>query len=357
MSAPATGRYDRDYVRDLRKARRLHSFVEERLIFLCGKLFPELHPVPEIQGLPGGRNDLLLFEQEGRKVLFEVLATRSQVSRDLRILDNTKADVKIAIIIDKEIDESVLEQFLRENPENNYPFLFVCDLFSEPGLLRIVELVQKDEDARFARKAQELNAAAKERFVRWCAENGIKLALPSDGVKPEIDFHHVLTAVVAGRMKGLGFSLDKLKPLLEWLSKPTVPQWLLLQLGLGFNMFLYTNLRDNFGFYCDTEIADFLRAGHMLPNADILINMNSVVQEIGDTFMREPPEHSVVPTRTIGSCQITEGDRGREVTVSLPSRTRKIVLVPGSDWVDTADKLRGVVQVLSEEIAPLLRDD
>jgi hypothetical protein len=67
-----------------------------------------------------GRNDLLLFDFQGRKVLFEIFATKGQVSRDLRILDKTRADKKIAVIIDKEVDPGVWEQIHKEKPEGNY---------------------------------------------------------------------------------------------------------------------------------------------------------------------------------------------------------------------------------------------
>ena len=95
-------------------------------------------------GLAGGRNDLLLFEFSGKKILFELFASRGQVSRDLRILDKTHADVKIAIIIDREVDAKVADAFLRENPESNYPFLFVSELFEEPPVecsLKLRELL------------------------------------------------------------------------------------------------------------------------------------------------------------------------------------------------------------------------
>src|SRR5262245_45462992 len=90
-----------EQIKSLRKDHLLHGHVEGELIRLLNLVAPDFHPVPEIQGLAGGRNDLMLFEYSGGKLLFEIFATKSQVSRDLRILDRTKADVKIAIILDK----------------------------------------------------------------------------------------------------------------------------------------------------------------------------------------------------------------------------------------------------------------
>ena len=90
-------------IRELRRLKKLHTAVEDKLIALIGKIAPNYHPIKEPVGLAGGRNDLMLFEFSGQKVLFEIFATRSQVSRDLRILDKTDADKKIAVIIDKEV--------------------------------------------------------------------------------------------------------------------------------------------------------------------------------------------------------------------------------------------------------------
>src|SRR2546423_13506513 len=112
-----------------RRMKLLHEAVEERLTKFLNIIAPGFHPIKEIQGLAGGRNDLLAFEFTGKKILFEVIATKSQVSRDLRILDKTKADVKIAVIIDKEADPRVFDQFMKENPEDNYPFIFIGELF------------------------------------------------------------------------------------------------------------------------------------------------------------------------------------------------------------------------------------
>ncbi len=118
-------------IRSLRKDKQLHSVVEEKIISILSKIAPDLHPIREPLGLAGGRDDLMLFEFSARKVLFEIFASASQVSRDLRILDKTKAEVKIAVIIDKDIDSKVFEQFLRENPDDNYPFIFIGELMSD----------------------------------------------------------------------------------------------------------------------------------------------------------------------------------------------------------------------------------
>ena len=144
-----------DWILKNRKAKRLHGIVEDRLVAILTKIFPDYHPVKEAQGLAGGRNDLILFEFNGRKVLFEVFASHTQVTRDLRILDRTKADVKIAVLIDKKIDSRIIEKFFKENPEDNYPYIFVGELFIESKInqcaLKLNELISGEEEAIFRR--------------------------------------------------------------------------------------------------------------------------------------------------------------------------------------------------------------
>ena len=139
---------------DLRKKKRLHPTVEEKLVGVLKQVAPDFHPVQEPLGLPGGRNDLLLFEFTGRKILFEIFASASQVSRDLRILDKTKADYKIAVLIDKDADPTVADHYFKENPEDNYPYIFIGELFEEPPVecvLKLRQLIFKDEEALFQR--------------------------------------------------------------------------------------------------------------------------------------------------------------------------------------------------------------
>lgn len=108
LTNPTSPEY-RQTLLTLRKANRLHTAVEDALMELLKEAVPDFHPVKEPQGIAGGRNDLMLFEFSGRKVVFEIFATRTQVSRDLLILHKTKANKKIAIIIDKEVDAGVFE--------------------------------------------------------------------------------------------------------------------------------------------------------------------------------------------------------------------------------------------------------
>jgi hypothetical protein len=93
-----------NHVANLRRKKRLHSAVQERLGYLLEKRFGASCAVPEVSHVPGGRNDLMLFECNGRRVCFEIFASVSQVPQDLRLLEQANADVRIAVLLDREVD-------------------------------------------------------------------------------------------------------------------------------------------------------------------------------------------------------------------------------------------------------------
>jgi hypothetical protein len=118
------------FVTDIRNAireKRLHSRVEERLSGLLKHLYPDSYPVPEVGGVLGGRNDLIQFFQNGRRVVFELFATVSQVPQDLRLLERSSADVKIAILLDEQIKPKLASEYFRKKP-NHFPFAWLSEV-------------------------------------------------------------------------------------------------------------------------------------------------------------------------------------------------------------------------------------
>jgi hypothetical protein len=85
-----------DRVRSLRKAKKLHPEVERRLVKLLRMAFPESPAAPEVSAVPGGRNDLLQYFYDGRRIVLEVFCSASQVPQDLRLLEQCDAAVRIA---------------------------------------------------------------------------------------------------------------------------------------------------------------------------------------------------------------------------------------------------------------------
>src|SRR2546430_11601960 len=101
--SPEFQRFAADVIK-AKKERRLHRWVQERLRELLKRLYVDSAPVPEVSGVLGGRNDLIQFLANGRRAVFELFASVSQVSQDLRLLEQSSAEVRIAILVDEQID-------------------------------------------------------------------------------------------------------------------------------------------------------------------------------------------------------------------------------------------------------------
>ncbi len=316
----------------LRKAKELHTIVENRLIRILGNATPELHPVKEVQGLAGGRNDLMFFECNGRSIVFEVFATASQVSRDLLILHKTLADIKIAVILDKEADSKVFDKFLKENPDEPFPFLFIGELFDEPPInaeLKLREIINGDDEARLKRlRRAELLPID---FLDWCKKYGIEVFSKSDLVDKKITYKKVFTTIILSKLKEQGISKEKLRYLGVWLSQEKVFEYLSAKVDIGFNMFLYTDLKENFAVYSDLELIDLIRVGHNFSDPHILVSVNAVVYEIEEKYFKSigpilNPERKI--SVTVGASQWHENSEGRTAIYSLPSGIKSIIILP-----------------------------
>ena len=313
----------------LRKAKELHTVVENRLIQLLALSIPKLYPVKEVQGLAGGRNDLMLFQFNGKTVVFEIFATASQVSRDLLILHKTKADIKIAVIIDKEANSKIFNRFLRENPDTPFPFLFIAELFDEPltnTYLKLRELINGDDEAKFQRMLKEKISPTN--FLNWCKQHGIEVFSESGIADGNVTYSQIFITVVLAKLIQKGVSRDRLKKLGIWLSKNAF-KYIFMKVNIGFNMFLYTDLDESFCAYSDLKLVDLIRAGHYLSDPFILLPLNRVIYEIEDKYFNEPllnPERKIY--MTIGASQWNETATGRMAVYSLPSKVESILLLP-----------------------------
>src|SRR2546425_5439714 len=105
-------------VKRLKRRRKLHQTVEKRLSDILSRLFPESCPVREVFGVSGGRNDLMQFFPNGGSAVLELFASPSQVPQDLRLVERSAADVKIAILLDREIDPRLADKFFHSKPES-----------------------------------------------------------------------------------------------------------------------------------------------------------------------------------------------------------------------------------------------
>jgi hypothetical protein len=110
---------------------QLHNAVQARLRQLLAKEFPGNAAVAEVSAVKGGRNDLIHYWQDGKRAVFELFCSTSQVSQDLRLLEQVDAHWKIAILLDVELRSDLAENYFRKKPES-FPFLWLSQVMM-PG--------------------------------------------------------------------------------------------------------------------------------------------------------------------------------------------------------------------------------
>lgn len=345
-------------LKGLRQQKKLHSEVENRLAAVLRIALPELHPVPEIQGLPGGRNDLIAYDFLGQAVVFEVFASASQVSRDLLILERTSAICKIAIIVDKEIDRKVLDQYLRQIPESPYPFIFTSELFEEPPhevCLKLREIIAGDEEAKFKRILRQ-KISTKDIGQRF-QDYDVQFLSSKDLQDGNITYKAVFVTLVIKKCIELGVRKQHLIKLGQWLSKTEVIEFLFMRLSLGFNVLLYSDLDESIGFYSDIEMADWIRAADSFESASVILSMNATIRELEEKyakrldykFSRPPGENSV----TLGMSQIHRSNDGHVAMFSIPRNTKKIFIFPPMSPALSTEEYLEMVEIA---VTPAIQD-
>lgn len=110
---------------------QLHTGVQNRLRELLTVEFPDRPSVAEVFGVKGGRNDLIHFDQHGRQAVFELFASPSQVPQDLRLLEQSDAHRKIAVLLDREVRPELAVAYFRKKPDA-FPFLWLSQVMM-PG--------------------------------------------------------------------------------------------------------------------------------------------------------------------------------------------------------------------------------
>lgn len=139
--------------------RRLHPDAERKLKSLLSRLYPDDIVVQEVSGVLGGRNDLMQFAFNGRRAVFEFFFTPDQVPQDLRLLEQAKAEVKVAILLDRSINPAVAEEYVRKKPEH-FPYLWLSELMmpSKEGecLIRLREIVDENAPVHRLRRVLSL---------------------------------------------------------------------------------------------------------------------------------------------------------------------------------------------------------
>ncbi len=138
--------------------RRLHPDAERKLNSLLSRLYPDDIVVQEVFAILGGRIDLMQFAFNGRRAVFEFFFTPDQVPQDLRLLELAKAEIKVAILLDRSVNPAVAEEYVRKKPDH-FPYLWLSELMMPSKeaecLIRLREIV--DENASINRLRRVLS--------------------------------------------------------------------------------------------------------------------------------------------------------------------------------------------------------
>jgi len=110
-----------------KSSRRLHSLAESQLALYLSYLYPDACVVPEVAGVLGGRNDLMLFIFDGRFAVFEFFFSPTQVPQDLRLLEQSDADIKVAVLLDEAVDPRLAPQYFHKKP-HPFPYLWLSEI-------------------------------------------------------------------------------------------------------------------------------------------------------------------------------------------------------------------------------------
>lgn len=266
--------------------RELHSAVETRLKHLLDLTFPDSKSISEVGGVLGGRNDLIQFFYSGRRVVFEVFASQSQVPQDLRLLEQCDAQVKIAVLLDWDVDRQVSTELFRKRP-NHFPFLWVSQVLDprlEPlAIARLRELIDEGSAVRLVRRlvASPSGSAVEQKLadVLRKVEASVRLARPASDQAKELTAKQVVALQVLKKFIDMGVPIDHLRSLYAYLIESLDSAYTLV-LG-GFQAFLVTDLNGGHGIWSDGDLADDLIMGaESSDEPNVIVCLNKYVNDL-----------------------------------------------------------------------------
>lgn len=230
----------KEEIKGLRSKYRLHGKMAIALREAISSLFPDWAYVPEVAQTPGGRNDAVLFQSNGKSICFELFASKSQVDRDLMLLYESPAQHKIAVIIDREIDPSVSLAYYRKFPRAPFPVIWLSKVMLPENrrLLQIdlMRLILGSKTAEALHIADQLLRTAPERTFRQWQSKGIEIFAGP----PDVPNHRsVFTLLVASKIRRLGLPWGAV----EGAAKIVNECWdfILSKISLGVPLFLVTH--------------------------------------------------------------------------------------------------------------------
>jgi hypothetical protein len=129
----------------LKREKKLHPLVEARLATLLQDIWPDAYAKPEPGEMPAGRSDLAFYFADGRYAVFEIFATVSQVPQDLRHLEQSNAQARIAILTDPSLDDgAIYDEYYGRRARDPFP------------ALKLSEILVGDAEAAGMRKLKDL---------------------------------------------------------------------------------------------------------------------------------------------------------------------------------------------------------
>ncbi|MBE7502224.1 MAG: hypothetical protein HS113_18375 [Verrucomicrobiales bacterium] len=104
-----------------------HAAFQNALRALLAAEFPGSTAVAEVYAVAGGRNDMVQYWQDGKRAVFELFCSPSQIPQDLRLLERAEAHWKTAVLLDEAVNPDLSATFFRKKPEG-LPFLWLSQV-------------------------------------------------------------------------------------------------------------------------------------------------------------------------------------------------------------------------------------
>jgi hypothetical protein len=287
----------RDQVLNLKRTRRLHPEVLSRLGTLLKIAFPDATAVPEVSATLGGRNDLIQFFHDGRRTVFEVFASESQVPQDLRLLEQCEANAKIAILIESTVDSRVSTEFFRKRP-NHFPYLWLRVILEPQWQNATVSLLRElTDDNRNIQRVRRLLASPYgplfDDALRKIIDRLEQRIPRRDGDSPTtpLNGYQRGALLVIAAIRDLGVPIDKLRALYAWLADAI--EFAFEIAACGAHPFLITDLKGRNAIWSSGDIADCLfLAPAEKEAAEILVDLHPVINRIREAYGFEKREVS-----------------------------------------------------------------
>jgi len=116
-----------DWVKLALPKHQVHSAFQVSLRSILSAEFPDTTAIAEVYAVAGGRNDMVQYAQDGKRAVFELFCSPTQVPQDLRLLERAEAHWKIAVLLDEQVNPALSVAFFRKKPEG-LPFFWLSQI-------------------------------------------------------------------------------------------------------------------------------------------------------------------------------------------------------------------------------------